>query len=176
MRNPSVHNLWLKDLYISPIQRINPEEEVNGQDVVLKKGENKYFEDFNIIFSGYDIDEHQMSSQELHIPAILNITSEGQEFRLTPAIKINNNKKTDLPATFPGTNRKVYIKDINVNENTLVLFIENEKRINNENDREMLAVEVTEKPLINLVWLGTFLMVGGMLTAIINRVKFNKFS
>ena len=176
MRNPSVHNLWLKDLYISPIQIIKPDENREGQEIILKKGEAKYFEEIIINFSGYDIDDHQMSDQELLIPAILNITENGQQQTIKPAIRIMNNNKADLPANLPGTERKVYIKDINVNDNSLTIYIENEKKMQNHDDREMLAIEVTEKPLINLVWLGTFLMVGGMLTSIINRVKYNKLS
>ncbi len=117
-----------------------------------------------------------MSGEELHIPAVLNLSDLENQFVIKPAMKIVNKKRIDLPAKLPGSERDVFIKDINVNDNSLVIFIENEITSANRTDTEMLAVEVTEKPLINLVWLGTFLMVGGMLSSIINRVKFYKLS
>jgi len=176
MRNPSVHNLWVKDLYISPIQIIKPDQNEMGKELVISKGETEYFENYTIKFAGYDIDSHQMSEQELYIPAILKVSDSDNQFEIKPAVKIVNNKKVDLPVTLPGTKRKVYLKDINVDDNSLVLFIENEVSSANQANTEMLAIEVTEKPLINLVWLGTFLMVGGMLISIINRVKFNRLT
>ena len=175
MRNPSVHNLWLKDLYISPIQIIKPDQNELGKELLLKKDEIAYFEAFTIKFSGYDIDSHEMSAEQVLIPAILNISNSNEQFVIKPAIKIVKNNKTDIPAKLPNSERNVYIKDINVNENSLIILIENENLLTNQKSAEMLAVEVTEKPLINLLWLGTFLMVGGILLAIINRVKFNKF-
>jgi cytochrome c-type biogenesis protein CcmF len=170
MRNPSVHNLWLKDLYISPIQIIRHDQNELGKELTLIKDEVEYFEDFTIMFSGYDIDSHEMSNEQLIVPTILNFSNSNGQFVVKPAIKIINNIKTDIPAKIPNTEKNVYIKEINVNDNSLKIMIKNEKSV----QKEMLAVEVTEKPLINLLWLGTFLMVGGMLIAIINRVKFNK--
>lgn len=176
MRNPSVHNLWVKDLYISPIQIIKPDKKENGKEIVLSKGETEYFEDYIIKFTGYDVDSHQMMGEELYIPATLNISNSENQFTIKPAIKIKNNQRTDLPEKLPGSERLVFIKDINVNINSLTLFIENENPGTTQSNNEMLAVEITEKPLINLVWLGTFFMIGGMLTSIISRVKFNKLT
>jgi cytochrome c-type biogenesis protein CcmF len=175
MRNPSVHNLWLKDLYISPIQIIKPDQNEFGKELLLKKDELAYFENLTIKFSGYDIDSHEMTAEQLYIPAILNITDSNGQFVIKPTIKIVKNNKEDIPAKLPNTNRNVYIKDINVNDNSLLIIIENENIMAGQANTEMLAIEVTEKPLINLLWLGTFLMVGGMLVAIINRVKINKY-
>ena len=175
MRNPSVHNLWIKDLYISPIQIIKPDQNELGKELILNKDEVIYFEDFTIKFTGYDIDSHEMSGEQLHIPAVLNLSNSEGRYVIKPTIRIINNKKTDIPVKLPNSKRNVYLKDINVNDNSLVLLIENENVDSNQKSMEMLAVEVTEKPLINLLWLGTFLMVGGILTAIINRIKFNKF-
>lgn len=174
MRNPSVHNLWLKDLYISPIQIIKPDQSETGKEITIKKDEVAYFEDYTIKFSGYDMQSHEMSADNLVIPAILKFSNSSEQFNIKPAVKIKNNNRTDIPVKIPNTNRNVFIKDINVNANSIVLFIENEISDSPQQSAEMLAVEVTEKPLINLLWLGTFLMIGGMLSAIINRVRYNR--
>jgi cytochrome c biogenesis factor len=35
--------------------------------------------------------------------------------------------------------------------------------------KEMLAIEISEKPLINLLWLGTFIMIAGLVVSLRNR-------
>ena len=86
MRNPSVHNLWFKDLYISPIQIIKPDQNELGKVLTLTKDRVEYFEDFTINFAGYDIDSHQMLGEKLHIPAILNLSDSENQFVIKPAI------------------------------------------------------------------------------------------
>jgi cytochrome c biogenesis factor len=38
----------------------------------------------------------------------------------------------------------------------------------------MLAIEITEKPLINLLWLGTFIMIAGLVVSLRNRALENR--
>ena len=83
---------------------------VFSENPVPTDHEAKYFENFTINFAGYDIDSHQMSEGELHIPAILNLSDSENQFVIKPAMKIVNNEKIDLPVKLPGSERKVFIK------------------------------------------------------------------
>lgn len=175
MRNPSVHNLWLKDLYISPIQVIPAGQNTQGSELTLFKNKPVYFEDYLIEFKGYEIDRQDMSEPSIYIPAILSINYNGQQIIINPAIRIENNTKEVLPAKLPMVDREISIKEINVNDNSLKINITDKNDGKHNTNKEMLAIEVTEKPLINLLWLGTFLLIGGMIISIINRVKINKY-
>jgi cytochrome c biogenesis factor len=40
-----------------------------------------------------------------------------------------------------------------------------------DSKKEMLAIEITEKPLIILLWLGTIIMIAGFVVSLANRVS-----
>jgi cytochrome c-type biogenesis protein CcmF len=171
MRNPSVHNLWFKDLYISPIQLI-PADNSGAYDVVkLIENNEIMFEDYRLIFTGYETNAHEMSSGEIFVQAIIKGNGQDGGFTLRPGIKVVNEQKTVLPDEFPGTGRHLHLQNLDIEERSISLMIHKNPDDIKHSDiqQEMLAVEITEKPLINLLWFGTFLLIIGLVTAIANR-------
>jgi len=174
MRNPSVHNLWLKDLYISPIQLIAAEKKREGTTVTLTENKEVPFENYFLIFRGYEMNGHERTEGEIFIQAIINGSGPGGEFTIRPAIKVVNQNKSVIPVNLTGTNRQVQIEGINFEAKSIALKIYNNinESENSEENKEMLAIEITEKPLINLLWIGTALMIAGLVISIINRVAY----
>jgi cytochrome c biogenesis factor len=54
-------------------------------------------------------------------------------------------------------------------------MIEQDIKFNESSDTKkvMLAIEITEKPLINLLWLGTFIMIAGLVLSLRHHVAEN---
>ncbi|TFG97215.1 MAG: hypothetical protein E4H13_11260, partial [Calditrichales bacterium] len=174
MRNPDVQNLWLKDLYIAPIQVIPVEDSEPGKKVTLVVGSPVEFETMTLEFKGYEMSAHQTEADNIFVQAVIEVASPSKRFVLKPAIQIEKDRRAVLADTLPATNRIVRIDAINVDEKALVLYIGDENEADSEKDKgpgEMLAVEVTEKPLINLLWFGTFLMIAGFTLALYNRFR-----
>lgn len=175
MRNPSVHNLWVKDLYISPIQIIPPEETMKGSSVKVIKDQAAYFEDYVIKFVKYNMDPHQMQSGQMKIGAVLSVTKGGESWTIEPSIEMADNDRKIIAAKLPNSERKVTIRNISVEEKSITLDIESAGSSDSPLvGKELLAVEITEKPLINLLWFGTYIMIAGFFIAIVNRVKFKR--
>jgi cytochrome c-type biogenesis protein CcmF len=171
MRNPSVHNLWLKDLYISPIQLI-PADNSEAYDVVkLIESDEITFENYRLTFTGYATNAHEMSSGEIFVQAIIEGNGPAGGFTLRPGIKVANEQKTVLPDEFPGTGRQLHLQNLDIEERSISLMIHKNPDDIKQSDmqQEMLAIEITEKPLINLLWFGTFLLIIGLVTSIANR-------
>jgi len=174
MRNPSVHNLWLKDLYISPIQVIPPEPDNTGDPVTLTKSNPVYFETYRLIFDGYEMRDHSHTANTIEVFAVVQVSEGGTLSTIRPGIKVSGQQKQLIPAYLPGTERALMIQDINIDEDKITILVDN--IIDQEEDRrEMLAVEVTEKPLINVLWLGTIVMISGISISLINRSRFKPF-
>ena len=173
MRNPSVHNFWLKDLYISPIQLVPADESEQGHLVNLIKDYIVYFEDYTLKFVGYEMDSHDMDVEEIHVQALINGSGPDGNFVLKPSIKVKGNEKSIIQDRLPGTERDVYLHSVNIDEGSLTLMIDYEKDHAETSDskKEMLAIEITEKPLINLLWLGTFIMIAGLVVSLKNRAS-----
>jgi cytochrome c-type biogenesis protein CcmF len=172
MRNPSVHNLWLKDLYIAPIQVIPAEKKSSGQTVKLFEDKTVYFENYRLQFKGYEMNSHNVDAGEVSVEAIINVSSQEADFVLKPLVRVQNQNKSTIPDNIPGSEREVHIHEININEKSLTILIDDDIQTvaASAGRKEMLAIEVTEKPLINLLWLGTILMIIGLWVAILNRV------
>ena len=171
MRNPSIQNLWLKDLYISPIQVIPADDSDQGNLVTLAENKKVYFEDYSLQFVGYEMDSHDMDTDRIHVLAVINASGPSGNFVLKPAILVDGQEKSVIHDQLPATDRDVYLHSVNVNEKSVTIMIENEINHLNAADskKEMLAVEITEKPLINLLWLGTFIMIAGLIVSLRNQ-------
>ena len=172
---PSVKNTLFQDLYISPIQIIPADQNSGGLDeVVLKKGEEKDFENYKLVFDGYDMDMHGMGQDRMKITALIDVKDNyGKTLGIAkPMIMVVGEKNEVQSATFPGTNRSIMIKGISVENNSIALGISGLNSSGNQNaGRELLAVEVSVKPMINVLWIGTFLMIIGFITSVINTRK-----
>ena len=171
---PSVNNKFFHDLYISPIQIIPADKSMpNLTELVLKKSESQTFENMNFFFTGYDMNSHGMSNGNIHVAAIIDVKDiYGKELgTIKPALEIIGNDSQAHPAILPDTDRKVFIKGINVEDGSIALGITGDAVNASGTGKEMLAVEVTIKPLINILWLGTFLMVFGFITASVDYAR-----
>jgi cytochrome c-type biogenesis protein CcmF len=175
MRNPSVHNLWFKDLYISPIQVIPVDESKQGELINLTEDESVYFENYTLKFAGYEMDPHDNDVDEIHVMALVNGSGPDGDFVLKPSIKVMGQDRQVIHDTFPNSDRKVHIHGVNIENRSISLMIEQDVKLKESSDakKEMLAIEITEKPLINLLWLGTFIMIGGLVVSLKNRVAEN---
>jgi len=172
MRNPSVHNLWLKDLYISPIQVVSEENSNQGYLVNLIENKMVNFEDYTFKFVGYDMDSHDMNADEIHVLPIINASGPSGQFVLKPEIIVKGQEKKMIHDQLPNTERDVHLYSINLDEKSLTLMIDQESDHPDvgESQKEILAIEITEKPLINLLWIGTFIMIAGLVISLKNRV------
>ncbi len=173
---PSVVNAPAEDLYISPIQIIPPNGggQSNGDQITLKKGETVTYNDKRFHFHGYDMGDHAMSGGSIYIAAIIDVLSaEGEKIEtVKPAISVRGNKRENHSVNLTASGENVSIQGINVDTGTLALHI-SEPASGDQPfaNREILAAEVSIKPFINLLWLGTVVMILGFITAIVNRAK-----
>jgi cytochrome c-type biogenesis protein CcmF len=170
---PSVTNSILEDLYIAPIQIIKPEEDVSMDKVKIKKATTVPFEDYQIRFNEYEMNMHEMGAGNMTILAKLDILDKDGKIleSIKPGIKVIGKDRENLPAAFLGTNRQVLIDGLSVEEQILVLAISPKEGKKGTVGKEMLAVEVSKKPLINILWLGTILLFVGFIITIVHRTK-----
>lgn len=172
---PSVKNTLFEDLYISPIQIIPPEENIHIDDVKIAKSETADFENVKIRFNDYNDNNHQAGGSEITLYADIDIMDKDGKVieSLKPGIKVKGGEREELPATFMGTERLVYIKGLSVDDNKIILSITGD-HVHSGEGRELLAVEVSVKPFINVLWLGTVILLLGFSTSIYNRSRRQK--
>jgi len=163
MVGPAVQNKLIHDLYIAPIQIIPAEQNMPESDqVILKKNEPQTFEEYRINFSGYDMDHLAMSEEHMHIAALIEISTTERSEIIRPALVIRGNQSEAIPARWTDSERDVFIAGISVEDDAIALGItKSNSGFDPRRGKELLAVEVTVKPLINILWLGTVILVMG---------------
>ncbi len=171
MVGPSVENKWVHDLYISPIQIIPPEESAKslGSRMALTKGQKTDFQNYTLLFKGYDMNAHQMGGDKILLKAVIEVYDKDGKLlgEVRPGIQVAGNDREVQPVDFVDGKNKVFLDAINVEQKMVTITI------SDANDplagKEILAAEVSIKPFINLLWLGTVIMIIGFLFAIYYR-------
>ncbi len=170
MVGPAVKNTFLQDYYVSPIQIIPAEKSwTNTTELELKKGQTIAHGDYLLRFTGYDMGGHQMQAGDVHLAAIIEVSNKGGKLldTIKPTMIMQGRNKKNIPAELPDKSHHVMIKAINVENGSIKLALAGkEGQDNRYAGKELLAVEVSVKPLINVLWLGTILLVTGLLLAL----------
>ena len=179
MVSPSVRNQLLQDLYVSPIQIIPAGGDNNTQDshkhITLEKNKDINWKGYILTLQGYDMNAQDMMSgaNDMGIAALIHVLNKEKNIDevIKPLIQIAGNQKKVSHVELPGSPVKIYINGINVENKSLDLaIIDPEGKQEKQNgQKELLAAEISVKPLINILWLGTIIMVIGFFFSLYHR-------
>lgn len=158
---PEVVKHPLYDLYVAigsdgagVIERV----EDRGRSLVLKPGETKQLDEYTVHFRRFDV-EGKMGHDHMTIGAVLDVQYRGKKIQLVPKAGLDG---TLHPAKLPGGGEVVlHADEINATERQIVLRFVGMPGQKTMPDHVLVPVEVKQKPLINLVWLGTIVMMLG---------------
>ena len=168
MRTPYIRITPLYDLYLAPLENQTGEE--SGEKMILlKKGESKEVGGYDIKFVGFDMSAHGMEGG-MRVGATLEITYENEKQTLTPAIVMGAAEAEDSlrVVLLPGGNDHLFLERINADDKSIVLDL---IQTNPQLGKNLLVLEVSRKPLINVLWLGTILIMAGLVIATYRRAK-----
>lgn len=172
MRKPFIHRTALYDYYMAPEQIKEGEA---GEGLVLTKGETQKLGDLDLTFREYNLSQHGDSgSGGMRVGAIIDVVSSGTASSIEPSLdqKIGPDGQpanVSAPAMI-STGEKTYFVElarILADQKAIVLSIPG---LTDVAAPETLVLDVSKKPLINLVWVGAILtMLGTILTFIRRR-------
>ena len=161
MKKPHIERFLTHDVYISPLEMVGEEQEQNG--TWFEKGERKQVGQTYYTFKGFDI--QNMGTPEMSIAAQVEVEMGGRTVHARPKISMAGGALSHMPDYLPGGGQiELAAADPNTGKAALVLPGGAAKT-----DQHVLAVEVSTKPLINLVWLGAILMVGSVFMSVARR-------
>ncbi|MCK4427228.1 MAG: hypothetical protein KAW16_01945, partial [candidate division Zixibacteria bacterium] len=166
LRHPHIEINLLNDLYLAPLKLSLGEEE---NLFSLQKGETKNLKGYTIKFVDFDMTTHSKVAQ-VGVGAILEVEKNDQEKTLIPAIVMGRTEgdQAKNKVQLPGGEDYLVLEKIDADRRmidlSLVLGAE-------ETTEDLLILNVSNKPLINLYWLGTVLILLGLVIATYRRTK-----
>jgi cytochrome c-type biogenesis protein CcmF len=155
MKKPHVERTLTHDVYISPLELAGDEggaEGAAGDAVWLAPGETRKVGSTSYTFEGVD----PQMGQVVRIAARLRVERNGRTVPARPVLEINTatGSRNSIPAYLPGGS-SVEIADADPGSGRVALVLPGAAQAGGGS---VLAVELSTKPFINLVWLGSILM------------------
>ncbi len=176
MVNPDIRKSLTQDLYFSPIEYDpgRPPSEILAFE--LAKGEERQvgegilrFVDFDLGITGNALAQME-SGGIVTIGAVLEWVQDGEAQRVLPLYRFNSAGQTQsIPRPLPPGGQ-IAVAGIDASTGAVRLNVGG-LGAGDPGSPAKLAVDVTRKPLINLVWWGLYLMMGGGLISTIYRMK-----
>jgi cytochrome c-type biogenesis protein CcmF len=168
MRTPHIKINLLYDLYLSPLEH-SQGEEADRNLFQITKGETLEREGYEITFMGFDMGSHAEAGQ-ISVGAVLDVEKDGEKATLTPNQVMGGIEEGQIKRMvhLPGGEDHLVLERIDADRKmvALRLILEEEKT-----SEDLLVLSVEKKPLINLFWLGTVLLMLGLAVATYRRAK-----
>lgn len=163
MRKPAVKKFWNKDLYISPVDEVGGKP---GQTLVFTKGQTQTVAGFDVTFLGFEMGGHGEGEMG-KVGCAFQLTGDMVIDTITPTVQSTAEGMRDIPAVSNDGRFTLAVGRIDANTGAVELDVTD--RDNPSAAKSVFWIEISEKPLINLFWLGTTIMVFGGVLALRKR-------
>jgi cytochrome c-type biogenesis protein CcmF len=152
VRTPHIDYSLSGDLYLAPLE-IKSEQ----KSFVMKKGESIEFKDYRIKFLEFDMAPHSMGGKMV-VGAELEVSMDEGKHTIVPTLIMGmEGEREQRGAELPKEDGLVYLEKIDADDKVISISIIDIS----EDASEALILELSRKPLIGLVWVGTiFMMIG----------------
>ncbi|MBI3540211.1 MAG: cytochrome c biogenesis protein CcsA, partial [Candidatus Eisenbacteria bacterium] len=162
MKKPHIERFLTHDIYISPLEIVGDDASANA--LWLAKGETKQVGQVKYTFVDFD---RQMGTDVVRVAARLRVEIGGRTVPARPVLEMNMQSgiPNRIPDYLPG-GASVQIASVDPNTGRVALEVPGLARGSGGN---ILAVEVSTKPQINLVWLGAIVMLASALMSVVRR-------
>ena len=168
MRTPYIKRYWNKDLYIAPIEEVDPS--ITEQTFALQKGEELEIKGYKFRFLEFQVSPHgQEANQE--VAALLEVSTGGESQKITPKLIADGRGLRQEPARFNHDRALVYLEGVQADQGSANLRIVGQSANTAEIPQPGFAIEVSLKPFINLFWGGSILVVIGGIVSMRKRWK-----
>jgi cytochrome c-type biogenesis protein CcmF len=180
MMNPHVRTTPLADFYVSPLQYDPGEAPGAGKLVELSQGQSLDVGDYTVRFADFDLSAgggnfmtEMASGRDVTLGVRLEVTGpEGVSGQAVPLYRILQARgMVETPPTPLPAGGTVRVAGLSPRDGMVRLALEGVPGLSAEGSPPTLSVDVTEKPLIQLVWFGLYVILAGGGLAIFNRLK-----
>lgn len=163
MKKPHIERLLTHDIYISPLEMAGSEERDENL-LWLAKGETKQVGSVKYTFEDFDREMGPI----VKIAARLTVEIGGRTVPARPQLEMNldTGMQNRIPDYLPGGG-SIQIAKVDPNTHRVALEVPGLGGAQEVGD--ILAVEVSTKPFINLVWIGAIVMLGSAFLVVIRR-------
>lgn len=173
LASPDIKRKASRDLYTHVSLPMNREEEPEWsalEERKVKQNEDfyisaKYVASFESIQRITEIEGVQLDAQDVAVQAKIKVQGEHEVYYAEPIFLIKDKTQVGrLPAEINDLGIKITLLNIHPETNEFSLGI-------NTRQKDWVVIKALEKPLINVLWIGTLVLMVGFTIAMVRRFK-----
>jgi cytochrome c-type biogenesis protein CcmF len=165
MRKPYIRRGMTSDLYLAPLE-LRKTSAHSDSALILSKAESFEISGFKITFIDFEMEPHTQGGQ-MKIGAKLSVNAGDSSLTLVPYQIVGGEQPEFHDVTLPDGQTKIILENIMADSRQIGLLVHTEAQ--GAEPTETLLIEVSHKPLINLLWLGGILIIVGSILSIKRR-------
>jgi cytochrome c-type biogenesis protein CcmF len=144
-----------------------------GRTATLAKGETLDYKDLKVTFDDFDLSDFDPEAGKINFGVVFSVEVDGQTIEVVPTYQGGMGGETNVtPAVVPGTGGiSLSPGRIDAEGGTVQLQVFDPALAPEGTTPASIVLDVSTKPLISLVWIGTILIVFGISMAIFLRRK-----
>jgi cytochrome c-type biogenesis protein CcmF len=174
--HPHIRRGLFADLYISPVDFDPGKKNSPGSDIVIQKGKKIQFHDYELTFTGFDVSKMmgKEGTHDMTVGAHIEISYRGSEpVTLEPVVTMGQLHSPSSRVKLPGP-EEAYLTLVKIDAGGKTIGLvyegpESEEQKTTENSLPSVIAEVSIKPGMTVLWLGTLLILAGGAVAIPRR-------
>ena len=163
MRKPYIRKYLLYDMYLSPQEH---QTMGDGDKMTLVKGQSGKIGDYGVKFANFDMTNHGEGG-DMQVGAVLEVTHGSQTSEVIPRMAFTQEGKQYIKADMPNGEGSItcfrMFKRMPVGDRC------SSSGVPGMDVMDLLVLEVSKKPLINLVWIGVIMVCVEILISLVRR-------
>jgi cytochrome c-type biogenesis protein CcmF len=174
--NPDAKHYWNKDIfiYVNAASSISEQKDTSGyKKYPVKIGDTLFYSAGYITFDSVTAnprnEKYQFKPTDTAIQANLTVTAKGvKTFQAKPVFYVANNQTRQVPDTVHSEGLELSLLRV-VDNQRLEIGVKESTRLT-----PYIALKVLQFPFIYLVWIGTVIMIVGLIMSMVRRARLGK--
>ncbi|MGV3589765.1 MAG: cytochrome c biogenesis protein CcsA [Adhaeribacter sp.] len=169
LASPDIKNGLTSDLYTHVSAVMNNEEERDWSELKehnVAIGDTLFLNDYIAILKGIEpvrkVEGIELGEKDVAVQADLKIFGENKEYHGHPLFVIKDNMVGRIPDEIEDLGLRLTFMSIDTENNRFTIGV-------NTTQKDYVILKAMEKPIINLLWIGTLVMSLGFVMAIFRR-------
>ncbi len=170
--NPDIRSRLTTDLYLAPVEYQPAGADVPGTELTLTRNQPAAYRDWTLTFTGFEMGEKAAEAAAMTVLTPVEVARPGREpVVVKPGMTMGADGNVQpLAVAVPDSGSvRVETTGMNVDEGRVKLEIIDPAMAPSGGAPAVFVVDVSTKPLIGAVWLGTVLVILGTLMALALR-------
>lgn len=167
--SPDIRRFWNKDLYthVSSIPKAEEREWTSPEEYTARIKDTMFFNDHIAIFDTVLLEKSypgiDLGPKGMAIKACVKVMGKHETFVIEPPmLLLSNNEGGSIPHVIEELGMQVLLANIDSETHKFTFRV-------STGEKDYIILKAIEKPMINLLWIGTFLLVIGLFIASIRR-------